>query len=228
MKRNKATESGTGNRTGILVAPELAQELIEGVNEFSPEPDLDTSAAAAMRAVQIELAVPIGSKPPADTPGMVAFLDKLGSRLAFERSGVRLYDALIQKREASATKMKPSRADLEHIRNEEFEHMRMLEECMIELGGDPTMVTPAADIGTTMTSGVLKVVIDPRTTIPQCLEAMLAAELIDNDCWGVLTSMARQQGLDEIVPDFEEAVLQEQEHLKNVRTWILADASQKP
>jgi hypothetical protein len=107
--------------------------------------------------------------------------------------------------------------------------MRMLEQCVLDFGGDPTMVSPAADVGATMTAGVLKVVADPRTTISQCLEAILAAELIDNDCWGVLTSMAKQQGLDEVVADFEEALLEEQEHLKNARQWILMDASaEKP
>jgi bacterioferritin (cytochrome b1) len=225
MKKNKSIQPEAGNRTGILIAPELAQELIEGVNQFSPGPNLDTSKAAAMRAPQIQSGSAIGSHPPAPDPGMVALLDKLGSRLAFERSGVRLYDSLIQKREALNTKAIPTAADLRHIRDEELEHMHMLEECIAELGGDPTMVTPAADIGGTMTSGVLKVVADPRTTISQCLEAILAAELIDNDCWGVLTSMAKQEGLDETVADFEEALLEEQEHLKNVRQWILADAS---
>jgi hypothetical protein len=53
-------------------------------------------------------------------------------------------------------------------------------------------------------------------------------KLIDNDCWGILTSMAKQQGLDEIAPDFEKALLEEQEQLKNVRQWILADGSLKP
>jgi bacterioferritin (cytochrome b1) len=225
MKKNKSIQPEAGNRTGVLIAPELAQELIQGVNQFSPEPNLDTSKAAAMRAPQIKDSSTIGSNPPAPDAGMVALLDKLGSRLAFERSGVRLYDTLIQKREAFNTEASPTAADLRHIRDEELEHMHMLEECIAELGGDPTMVTPAADIGGTMSSGVLKVVADPRTTISQCLEAILAAELIDNDCWGLLINMAKQEGLDETVADFEEALLEEQEHLTNVRKWILASAS---
>jgi len=225
MKKNKDLEVAMSNRTGILVAPELAEELIEGVNRFSPEPNLDTSAAAAMRAKQVKEGIPLGSKGPADDPAMAALLDKLGSRLAFERTGVRLYEMLMQKRDASAGRAKPSTADLKHIRDEEFNHMQLLEQYIVDLGGDPTMVSPAADVGTTMTAGVLKVVADPRTTISQCLEAILAAELIDNDCWGVLISVAKQQGLDDAVSDFEEALLEEQEHLKNVRQWILSDAS---
>jgi len=209
----------------MAVAPDLAKELLDGVNRFSPEPDLDTSAAAAVRATYVAEGVATGSLPATDDPSMAQLLDKLGARLAFERSGVRLYDALIQKRQAIKGAAKPTVADLQHIRDEEHEHMSILEECILDLGGDPTVVTPAADITATMTSGVLKVVSDPRTTIPQCLDAILAAELIDNDCWGVLVSMLREQGEDEAVSDFEEALLEEQEHLKMVRGWILAESA---
>jgi ferritin-like protein len=209
------------NRTGIIVAPDLAQEMIEGVNAFSPEPDLDTSAAEEMRAVYIQEGIRIGSGPVADDPSVAELLDKLGARLAFERSGVRLYECLIQKRRAIEGNARPSVADLEHIRNEEFRHFQMLEQCILDLGGDPTAVTPAADIEAVMTSGLLKVVADPRTTVDQCLQVILAAELIDNDSWGVLVKLAQEEGLDEDVEDFETAVVQEQEHLQKVRGWVL-------
>jgi hypothetical protein len=85
-------------------------------------------------------------------------------------------------------------------------------------------MTPAADIAGTMTAGVLKVVIDPRTTISQCLDAILTAELVDNDCWGVLVKMMEIAGLEDDVEAFQEALVEEQEHLQNVRQWILADS----
>jgi hypothetical protein len=209
------------NRTGIMIAPDLAEELVQGVNQFSPKPNLDTSAAAATRAVQIKEGIPIGSEPPADSRTLTMFLDKLGARLAFERTGVRLYEMLIQKRRAIGGSTGPSEADLDEIRNEEFEHMQMLEETILDLGGDPTLVTPSADVAATMTSGVLKVIADPRTTMAQCLDAILAAELIDNDGWTVLTKLAGDHGLDEEVEDFEVAVAQEAEHLQKVRGWIM-------
>jgi len=226
MKKSKTNKSETemANRTGVLVAPDLAQELVEGVNGFSPEPQLDQSKAAEVRATYISEGLPIGSEPVTDDPDMAALLDKLGARLAFERSGVRLYDALIQKRAVLAGKANPTTADLEHIRDEELEHMHMLEECIAGLGGDPTAVTPLADVNGVMAMGILKVVADPRTTISQCLEAILTAELVDNDCWGVLLKMMQQQGLDDDAEQFEEALAEEQEHLQKVRGWIMEDS----
>src|SRR5688572_20894243 len=99
--------------------------------------------------------------------------------------------------------------------------MSMLDECIADVGGDPTMVIPSGDIGATISAGILKVVIDPRTTVPQCLEALLAAELIDNDCWGVLIAMMKQQGMPDEATELEEALIEEQEHLAKVRNWIL-------
>jgi len=226
MKKSRPTEPlEMVNRTGVLIAPELAAELVEGVNAFSPSPDLDQSKLAAMRAVHVREGLPIGSQPAAEDVATAALLDKLGARLAFERSGVRLYDALIQKRAALGRDGTPSIDDLTHIRDEELEHMHALEECISDLGGDPTAVTPAADISATMTMGVLKVVADPRTTVSQCLEAILTAELVDNDCWGVLVKMMQEQGLEDEAEEFQEALAEEQEHLQKVRTWILDSVS---
>jgi hypothetical protein len=43
-------------------------------------------------------------------------LDKLGERLAFERSGTRLYEALVSKHDAFGSfSGGPSREDLEHV-----------------------------------------------------------------------------------------------------------------
>ena len=225
MKPNNDENSGVSNRTGVLIAPELAQELLQGVEEFSPEATLDQSEAEELRAVYVREGLPIGSFPEGEDAAMTALLDKLSSRLAFERSGVRLYEALMRKRRAAEDALpEPSLNDLQHIRDEELKHMQMLEQCIIELGGDPTVVSPSADIGATMTMGVLQVVADPRTTISQCLEAILAAELLDNDCWGVLTKMVEDQGMEDELAAFEEAVAEEQEHLEKVRGWILESA----
>ncbi len=170
--------------------------------------------------------MPIGSFPDGADTSVAMLLDKLGARLAFERSGVRLYEALARKRNAIESElMEPTVEELQELRDEELEHMRMLEDCITELGGDPTMVTPAADISGTINAGVLKVVADPRTTIPQCLEAALTAELVDNDCWGVLIALMKLQGMDEDLEAFNEALAEEQEHLAKVRQWIMNAAT---
>jgi hypothetical protein len=226
MKRENEAVANQINRTGVLLAPELAQEMVDGVNQFSPEAVLDGESAESMRAEYVQEAPPIGSLPDSADGPLSMLLDKLGARLAFERSGVRLYEALIRKREAVESDLEePTVGQLQEMRDEELDHMHMLEECIVEFGGDPTVLTPAADISGTMNSGVLKVVADPRTTIPQCLEAILTAELVDNDCWGVLIPLMEVQGMDEDLEDFKEALAEEQEHLTKVRQWILNAAT---
>ena len=48
-------------------------------------------------------------------------MDKLGERLAFERAGTRLYEALVSKYDAYGSFTGgPSRDDLEHVMQEEY------------------------------------------------------------------------------------------------------------
>src|SRR5690606_32315938 len=135
-------------------------------------------------------------------------LDKIGERIAFERGGTRLYDALLVKAQAAlaAGAELPTAAEalaangedvaslqgaptesalqtLERIRNEELEHFHLLCEAMKQLGGDPTAMTPCADAVATASAGLMQVVTDPRTTLAQSLNAMLTAELTDNAGW---------------------------------------------
>jgi rubrerythrin len=225
MRNNKKSPTTVNdrNRTGSLNAPEMALELIEGVQIFSPEPDLDQSEAQNTRARAIREGAPLGSLPtmPQGHDASEAMLmNKIGARLAFERSGVRLYEMLMQKRAAMSAKDAPTLEDLRHIRDEELEHFHMLQRCVVELEGDPTVVTPAADIEGVVSSGLFQVIADPRTTVAQCLDAILTAELVDNDCWTVLADLARTRGRNELADKFDEALAEEQEHLKNVRSWI--------
>ena len=77
----------------------------------------------------------------------VVFLDKLGARLAFERMGTRLWEALLSKFDSYGSFTGgPTRDELERIATEEFEHFRLLNEAMIGLGADPTVVTPSANL----------------------------------------------------------------------------------
>jgi hypothetical protein len=120
----------------------------------------------------------------------IFFLDKLGERLAFERAGTRLYDALLSKYDAYGSfTAGPSRDDLEHVREEEYRHCTLLQAAIAQLGGDPTTVTPSANLQATAAHGVQQVVVDPRTTLLQSLEAALIAELTDNACWKALIEL---------------------------------------
>jgi hypothetical protein len=123
------------------------------------------------------------------------FMDKLGERLAFERSGTRLYEALLSKYDAFGSFAGgPNKADLEHICEEEYRHFMMLQAAIEQRGGDPTAVTPAANLSATASQGIPQVIVDPRTTLLQSLEAVLIAELFDNACWETLVELAQQAG----------------------------------
>jgi hemerythrin superfamily protein len=63
---------------------------------------------------------------------------------------------------------------------------------------------------------------DPRTTIAQSLQALLTAELADNDGWQMLGELATQLGLEELEQQCRSAFEKEQEHLEKVRRWLLS------
>ena len=91
---------------------------------------------------------------------------------------------------------------------------------MKSLGGDPTAVTPSADIAAVASMGIPQVIADPRTTLKQSLEAILVAELVDNDCWNLLAALAEKLGHDALADEFREALVEEQDHLMRVRGWV--------
>jgi rubrerythrin len=150
-------------------------------------------------------------------------VDKLGERLAFERAGTRLYEALISKYDAFGSfSGGPSRDDLEHVRQEEYRHFTLLQSAIEQLGGDPTAVTPSANLQTTAAHGIHQVIVDPRTTLLQSLEAALIVELADNACWEALIELAQEASQDTLVQQFQEALKHEQDHLEKVHAWVAA------
>jgi rubrerythrin len=221
------------NRTGMSTAPELAQELVGGTRSTRPSSEGNAEAIANVRIAYSKSGELIGSIPPSapanrkTTAPAPIFLDKLGERLAFERSGVRLYDALLSKLDAFGTwENGPTRADLEEIRNDELSHFTMLRDVMIELGGDPTAITPSANVHAVASKGLCAVLSDPRTTLSQSLETILVAELVDNDCWENLSDLALAIGKEELAQTFHDALDEERDHLRRVRSWLGAALSQ--
>lgn len=228
------------NRTGIATNPKQAQEMVAGTLEFpasasgSPHPDEDVRIGYALDVADTR---GLGSVPPPTSLGGAAkamfqrlvgnhptlLFDKLGERLAFERTGTRLYEAMVSKHEADGGFTGgPEREELVDILNEEHLHFAMLVEAVRDLGGDPTAQTPSADAAAVVSMGVIQIVTDPRTTLLQGLEAMLVAELADRDGWMVLVELAREMGKDELSARFEQAERVEAEHVAKVRAWIRA------
>src|SRR5687768_5682584 len=172
----------TANRTGIAVAPEMARSLIEVTRTSTPSSSGDGEELARVRMSYAEKGEPVGTMPPSvsegngrDTTGVdqaegdfLVLLDKVGERLAFERSGVRLYDALLSKMDVFGSwDGGPSREELEHHRHEELQHFLLLQGILEDMGGDPTAITPSANIAAVASRGLPAVLADPRTDLQQ-------------------------------------------------------------
>lgn len=259
----QATSTGS-NLTGSTVSPEDCQAMLEAVYAFKVPGPLDTSAQVEQRMVYIDEAESVGSvpKPVSSVSVMDAvktglknlvnrtdptiFLDKIGERIAFERAGVRLYDALITKytaisqknhhllpsvREMAASKTNGATpplmprdetpyATLQRIRAEELSHFKMLCGAIQAMGGDPTAQTPCADVMATASMGLIQVVSDPRTTLAQSLNAMVAAELIDTTGWELLATLADGANQPELKNQCLAAHREELQHLATMKEWL--------
>ena len=236
-----ATRMGV-NRTGMQMSPEHSQDMMASQEEFAVEDgaengELEGQALAAIRMEYIAAAEPLGSVPaPATLKGVAksgvkmltgnrpqAFIDKLAERLAFERGGTRLYDAVYAKASAHVNELSQvSAEEILEIRNSEAQHALLIKECLEMLGADPTAQTPSADLVGVETMGLLQAASDPRTSLAQTLHAALAAELIDNAGWENLIAMAQKMGQDDMVKRFRAALDEEAEHLAKVRSWYNA------
>jgi len=230
--RSTGAETGmSGNRTGMWTSPKLAEELIQGATEATPSSEGGPEDIAEYRGEYISEGFTLGSMPtmPAsdeaeadeDDTGLAVLLDKLSERLAFERMGTRLYEALFNKCETlGETSPGPTLEGIERIGREEMEHFLLLNRTITEMGGDPTVQSPCADVAGVASLGLMQVVTDPRSSMAQCLQAILTAELTDNAGWELLMKLAESLGYDDLKESFEEASRNEETHLQNVRTWL--------
>ncbi len=231
--------SGAGmNRTGIALSPLNSRELIVQAARAVPSSEGDgPRQIAEVRTSYADDAEPIGTMPPpltlkgtAEAVNEIALghrmgvlLDKLGERLAFERTAIRLYEALIAKFDPSDEEALdgPSLEELEEIHDDELAHFELIREAIVSLGGDPTAITPSADVASTAQMGLPHVLTDPRTTFAQCLDTVLTAELIDNDGWAMLIYLAEALKHDDLAERFRQALEQEDQHLTSIRRWLL-------
>ena len=223
------------NRTGIQMSPFDGPAQAEYASSRPAHPSEMDMQAAGLRASYIQESERIGSVPvPTTTKGVATaakgkltgndpevLFDKLGQRLAFERSGVRLYQAMIGKvgtvQPANADALL---ADLNHICNEEYEHFQMLTQVVDKLGGDPTAQTPCADVSAVSNLGILQVITNPRTTIAQSLESLLTVEMTDNASWELLIQLASRTGHQELDAPFQSALASEKEHVSKITSWL--------
>jgi rubrerythrin len=225
------------NKTGIDMSPILSKQMIEGSKKLQLDGEDGYTNLTLLEQFYLDNDDPLGSVPmPGSVKGVVksaakmltghhpeVFLNKLGERLAFERSGVRIYEQLILKCEHMAANamdgLKLPIKKLQEFHDQEAEHFYLLVECMETLGGDPTAQTPDADASGVAASGLMKVIMDPRTSISQSLEAMLSIELTDNAAWELLIKLAEDMGVEDMADKFRHALQQENLHLEQVKQW---------
>jgi rubrerythrin len=227
------TEHVGMNRTGVQMSPIDTKEMLN-VDESERGQAGDESALVDVRSSYIADADGLGSIPlPGTVTGAVnmgvqmlkgdspqILLDKLGERLAFERTGARLYDALITKCEVMLdAQISMTIDDLAAIRADEARHFLLLKDAIESLGGDPTAQTPSADLVGIEATGLVQVLNDPRTSLAQSLHALVTAELSDKAGWETLIALADEHELTEMVNDFTLALNEEREHLALVQTW---------
>ena len=192
-----STDIGT-NRTGLSAAPALAKQMIRSSHDDMPEATFDEAEAREMRLDYSKQAPPTGTVPPppslkaaasaamkaAGGDKMNVLVDKLAERLAFERMGVRLYEALLRKFDAKgASPAGPAREHLEEICDDERRHFALVQQAIVELGADPTVQTPSADLEGVAGLGLVQILADPRTDLREGLQAILHAEAAYRDGW---------------------------------------------
>ncbi len=227
-----ATRTGP-NRTGQQTSPRMSEAMNDIVQPVAAQA-ADASVLLEARLQFIREADTLGSiPPPATVKGVLktgakmmtggrpqAFVDKLAERLAYERGGTRLYDAVIAKFVAHQDELDGVSLDeLMEIREEEASHAALIKTCLEQMGADPTAQTPCADLVGVATGGFLQAASDPRTTLAQTLQMALAAELIDNAGWETLIAMAESMDQTDMAERFRTALDREIEHLAKVRRW---------
>lgn len=228
---NNPTNSGM-NKTGIDMSPMDVKELLNGTRSSHPTSEGDADTLASYRAPYYKEADPIGNVPVPGTlkgaakTGMQklmakkpeVLIEKLGARLAFERTGTRLYEALLGKCQARPDECGELPMDqLREFRDHEARHFTMVWEAMKTLGADPTAVTPEADVNGVASIGLMQILTDPRTSVAQSLHAIHIAELADHDGWELLVHLAGEFGQEEMAANFGLALAEEERHLATIR-----------
>lgn len=225
MKRTAENSTTPGNNhTGLAPHSRERDDMVQGAREFKPTSSGGPDEIARVRIAYARAGDPHGTMSAASVdPARLPVLDKLGARLQFERTATRLYDALISKLDAYGSfDGGPSRAQLVEIREQEHAHALLAQDLIRGLGGDPTMVTPCASLQATASRGIVDVLVDPRTSLIDCLETILVAELADQDSWAALARSAEALGDAGMTAKITQAQQTELQHLKKLRGWLEA------
>ncbi len=148
-------------------------------------------------------------------------IDFLTERLVFERTGVKLYDAIVAKIEATGDDNLRRMLDpMREHRDEEKEHEEWLEEQIRALGGDAHGTTEMSDLVTRESKGIADVILDGDNDISHLFHALLTAELADNAGWDLLVQLADEAGDHSAKRQFKKRLHEEEDHLIFVRRAV--------
>lgn len=144
-------------------------------------------------------------------------IDLLNERLTFERTGVKLYDRVLEKLRATEdAQVRAMLGTVQQYRDEEAEHAAWLEEQIRSLGGDVHTETELSRLVTRESQGIEQVVLSDAE-LPHLFHALMAAELVDNAGWELLVDLAEEAD-DEAARDaFEFRLTEEEDHLDYIR-----------
>ena len=148
--------------------------------------------------------------------------DLLSACLAHERCGVHLYRSV-----AGRTTSPSLRKQYEHFGRETLEHVAVLEQLIVDAGGDPAYVSPMARATEATASAILASTFLLRGSVDavaaelSLLEAVLLAESKDRANWELLAEltmlMADGPVRDQLQEAAAEVLTQEEEH----HSWAL-------
>jgi bacterioferritin (cytochrome b1) len=148
-------------------------------------------------------------------------VDLLCERLAFERAGVKLYDAIIAKLQRSnEPEVHRTLKTMHEHRAQEKEHEEWLEAQIRALGGDTHIETDLARLVTVESSGIEAVVMDGDNDPVHLFHALLAAELADNAGWDLLVALADECHDRIAKKEFKKRLHEEEDHLVFVRRAV--------
>jgi bacterioferritin (cytochrome b1) len=147
-------------------------------------------------------------------------IDILSERLAFERSGVKLYDRVLTVLRAQHTDdLSRLIGKTQEYRDQEKEHEEWLEALIRDLGGTAHEETERSRLVTRESQGI-EAVVKSEERWPNLFHALVAAELVDNAGWELLVGLADQANDREVKREFKRRLHEEEEHLLFVRKVV--------
>jgi hypothetical protein len=149
------------------------------------------------------------------------FIDKLQTRLQFEKISCGLYEIFLHKLEVFGSDM--NIVDVEVVGkffDEKLSHIERIQQAMDECNSDSTGILSPIDIDNSASQDLLQTISNPKTNINVIIQAIHIAEMADTDAWKFLIPLARNLGKEKLAQDFDRVLLQKQNHLQHVRIWM--------